>query len=241
MISGFIWWSFAANLLDFQYTWLCCGIFAIGGVFCVFFFFWREQLELRKLVLHGLSQRRLLLNETFKLYSCWTHLNRRGLDLPTENKLERGLIWPQHTQAQAFLRGIDVWLSPWVIEFQVAFPDAAADCVKWKGFYEVLPSPCGYIYHKSMMVSRAMPAKGSKASHIQQRFPALPCTDWDFSRFQESFHNIMYCMYFIYNSLKVWHKQESHDLSLLAKSEPLVYASFIPNHDTLTCGMFQMV
>ena len=62
-----------------------------------------------------------------------------------KNKLNCRLMRPHHTfplsfgssemgsgpeNSAAFLHRIDVWLSPCVIEFQVAFLDAAVDCAK---------------------------------------------------------------------------------------------------------------
>lgn len=110
------------------------------------------------------------------------------------------------------------------------------------------------VYHSSMMISQAMPHEGSKVMHIQQWFPVLPFKQWDFSSFPESFHNFMHCRWWPkdLNSLQscveqccfwtdwqfsheIWHKVVSHDPSLLAKTELLVDAPFMPNLDTLSC------
>jgi len=85
----------------------------------------------------------------------------------------------------------DVKLSPCVTEIQVAFLDAASDCVRWKWFSKLfLSTSC--IWQNSMIVSCLMPSEDSQQRHIQQRSTALPNTDWDFSGFPESFDKIMY-------------------------------------------------
>lgn len=78
-----------------------------------------------------------------------------------------------------------------VIESKVAFLDAATLCGKWQRLSRVLPSPSGYIYHSSMMISHAMTSEGSKVMHIQQCFLALLYVACDFSGFLETFHDIV--------------------------------------------------
>jgi len=111
-----------------------------------------------------------------------------------KNKLKYGFIWPQQTfplssrpsemssgpeNSLASPHGTDVKLSPCVTEIQVAFLDAASDCVQRKRFSKLLLSTCGCIWQSRMIVSYAMPSEDSKVTHIQQRSTALPNTDWD--------------------------------------------------------------
>ena len=49
-----------------------------------------------------------------------------------------------------FLRKINKCLPLCIIQCQVAFLDAATDCVEWQWFSKVLLSPCGSVYHGSM-------------------------------------------------------------------------------------------
>ena len=129
------------------------------------------------------------------------------------------------------------------IQFQVAFLDAAADCVEWKWFSEVLPRRCGYVHHGSMTVSQTIPPKGSMVMCIQQR--ALASTHQDFPWLPEYCHEIMngeWCNRVLRkivfeltdNSLEVWHKVVNHNSSLLAMTKPLVDGPFI-SLDALTC------
>ena len=52
-----------------------------------------------------------------------------------------------------------------IIQFQVAFLDAEADCVEWQWFSKVLLSPCGYVHHCSMTVFPNNTAWGPRWSH----------------------------------------------------------------------------
>ena len=63
-----------------------------------------------------------------------------------------------------------------IIQFQVAFLDAEANCVEWQWFAKVLLSPCSYVHHGSTMVSQTIPPEGSMVMRIQQRFPLLAFT-----------------------------------------------------------------
>lgn len=76
------------------------------------------------------------------------------------------------THRCGIVRGIGVRLCPCVAEFQAAFPDVAADRVKWRRFSGVLPSPCRYISPISKTVSHAVRSESSKDTGIRRRFPA---------------------------------------------------------------------
>ena len=102
----------------------------------------------------------------------------------------RWLSGPENSAA--FLCKIYKCLPLCIIQFEVAFLDAAADCVEWQWFSKVLPSPCGYVHHGSMTVSQTIPPEGSMVTHIQQSFSALgiytpifPLTPWIFSQYYE--------------------------------------------------------
>ncbi len=100
----------------------------------------------RRLLLHLLLMRVWMVPLVFGTEN-WTSIFPR-------NKLKYGLIWPRHTFPPSFQ------------EIQVAFLNAAANCGKWQRFSEVLLSPCGYISHRCMTVSHAMPSEGSKVMYI---------------------------------------------------------------------------
>ena len=153
----------------------------------------------------------------------------------------------------AFLRKINKCLPLCIIQFQVAFLDAAADCVEWQWFSKVLPSPCGYVHHGSMTVSQTIPPEGSMVTCIQQQFLPLAFTHQD-SPDSLNLFTILWTVdgerpkFFAilrWETLKfwtdwqfsheVWHKVVNHDPSLLAKTKPLVDAPFILNLDNLTC------
>ena len=81
-----------------------------------------------------------------------------------------------------------------IIQFQVVFLDAAADCVKSEWFYKVLPSPCG---HVSIMVAwrflKQYRLRAQWFTCIQQQFPPLVLKYRDYSWLPESFHDFMNC------------------------------------------------
>ena len=151
----------------------------------------------------------------------------------------------------AFLCKINKCLPLCIIQFQVAFLDAAADCVEWQWFSKVLPSPCGYVHHGSMTVSQTIP-EGSMVTHsaavsaLGLYAPRFPLTPWIFSRYYElwmvkDLNSLQsctekHCLWTDWQlSHKVWHKVVNHDPSLLAKTKPLVDAPFLLNLDNLTC------
>ena len=181
-----------------------------------------------------------------------------------KNKLKCGLVWPENTfplsfspsqmtsgpeNSAAFLHKINKCLPLRTIQFQVPFLDAAVDCFEWQLFSKVLPSPCGYVHHGSMMVSQTIPSEGSMVTRIQQRFPPLaftkfPLTPWIFSRYYElwmakDLNCLQSCTEKLWTDWQftyaVWHKMVKHDPSLLTKTKPLVDALFILNLDNLTC------
>lgn len=59
----------------------------------------------------------------------------------------------------AFLHRIDAWLAPFVIEFQVAFLDPAADCVKLQWFFQSTPKST-WFHHSTINISHVMPPVG---------------------------------------------------------------------------------
>ena len=56
-----------------------------------------------------------------------------------------------------FLHKINKCLPLCVIQFQVAFLDAAADCFECQWFPKVLPSLCGYVHPGTITVSQTIP------------------------------------------------------------------------------------
>ncbi len=70
----------------------------------------------------------------------WTHLSTAHLSTVVLTEMSCGLENPA-----ASLHRTDEYLFPRVTEIEVAFLDAAADCVNGQQFSEVLLSPCGYI------------------------------------------------------------------------------------------------
>ena len=90
----------------------------------------------------------------------------------------------------AFLRQMIKCLPLCIIQFQVAFLDAQADCVEWQWFSKVLLSPRGCVHHGSMTVSQTIPPEGSMVTCIQQRFPPLAFHLY-FPWLPGSFHDIM--------------------------------------------------
>ena len=93
---------------------------------------------------------------------------------------------------QRFCSKINKCLPLCIIQFQVAFLDAVADCVEWQWFSKVLPSPCGYVHHGSMTISQTIPPEGSMVTLIQQQFPPLAFSI-EISPDSLNFHNIMNC------------------------------------------------
>ena len=186
-------------------------------------------------------------------------------DVFPQNKLNCRLfrlVWPENTFPPSFgpsqmTLGPDnsaaftiIKIQFRLIQLQVAFLDAAADCVKWQWFYEVLLRPCGYVHHGSMPVFlKQYQPEGSMVTHIQQWFPPLAFTHRDFPWLSSWYYELWmvkdlnslrsciqkHCLWMEWQlSHKVWHKAENYDPSLLAKTKPLVDAPFILNLDNLT-------
>ena len=87
----------------------------------------------------------------------------------------------------AFLRKINKCLHLCIIQFQVAFLDAALDCVEGQWFFN-----CGYIHHGIMGVSQTIPPGAWwMVTRIQQWFPPLAFMHRDLQWLPESLHNIM--------------------------------------------------
>ena len=57
-----------------------------------------------------------------------------------------------------------------IIQFQVAFLDALADCIEWQWFSKVLLSPCGYVHHGSRTVSQTIPPVDSIFFELTDHF-----------------------------------------------------------------------
>ena len=51
-----------------------------------------------------------------------------------------------------FLRKMYKCLPLCIIQFQIEFLDASADCVEWQWFSKVVLSPCGYVHNGGMTV-----------------------------------------------------------------------------------------
>ena len=104
-----------------------------------------------------------------------------------KNKLKCGLVWPEKfplslgpsqmtlglENSAAFPRKINKCLPLCLIQFQVTFLDAVADCVKWQWYSKVILNPCGYDHRGSITVSQTIPPEDWMVTHIQQQFPAL--------------------------------------------------------------------
>ena len=129
-----------------------------------------------------------------------------------KNELKCGFVWPENTFPRSFgpsqiasglenfiLRKIHECLPLCIIQFQVAFLDAPADCVERWWFSKVHPSPWGYIHHGSITVSQAIPPEGLMVTRIQQWF--LPLAFTHFPWLPESFHDVMNCGWWNLNSL----------------------------------------
>ena len=102
-----------------------------------------------------------------------------------KNKLKCGLVWPENyfplsfcpsqmtsgpENSAVFVCKINKCLPLCIIQFQVAFLDAAADCVEWQWFSKILPSPCGYVHHGSMTVSQTIAPEGSCSCSFSSGF-----------------------------------------------------------------------
>ena len=90
------------------------------------------------------------------------------------------LMTPGSENSATFQSRINKCLPLCIIPFQVAFLEAAADCVEGQLFSKVLPSPCGYVHHGSMTVSQAIPPEGLMVTCIQQRFLPMAFMHRDF-------------------------------------------------------------
>ena len=93
----------------------------------------------------------------------------------------------------AFVCVVDVWLCLCMVEFELSLVDVVMNCVNWQWFSEVFLSPRANILYTMMWVFNAAPPEGSKVTAIQCWFWALLLTCRDFSRFSESFDDIMDC------------------------------------------------
>ncbi len=69
-----------------------------------------------------------------------------------------------------------------------------ADCVyrQWFLFLEVFLGPFSNVNDRIMPMSDAVSSEGPKTTGIQQRSSALSLTHRDFSRFSESFDDVMH-------------------------------------------------
>ena len=135
-----------------------------------------------------------------------------------------------------------------IIQCQVAFPDAAVDCVEWQWFSKVLPSPCGYVHHGSITVSQTSLRAWWSCTFLPLAFSTLsfPVTPRIFSQYYDlwmvkdlnslQFFAEKHCLWTDWQlSDEVWHKVVNHDPSVLAKTKPLVDAPLIINLENLTC------
>ena len=144
----------------------------------------------------------------------WTHLTREHVSTVFRSiaddfrPRELGGVSDQINKCLSFCK----------IQFQVAFLDAAADCVAWQWFSKVLPSPCGYIQHVGFSNNTAWGLDGhgdsaavSALAFTHQDFP------WIFSRYYELWRvkclNYLqlfakrHCLWTDWQfSHKVWHK-----------------------------------
>ena len=129
----------------------------------------------------------------------------------SKNNLKCGLVRPQHTfplcvspsqmssgpeKSAVFLDVVDICLSLCMVESELAFVDAATNCVYWQWFSKVFLSPCSILYTMMWVfnaVFNAVLPEGSKVTDIQCWFSALFLTCRDFSGFSESFNDIMDC------------------------------------------------
>ena len=88
-----------------------------------------------------------------------------------------------------FLRKINKCLPICIIQFQVAFLDATADCIEWQWFCKVLPSPCGYVYHDGFSDNTAWGLDGqahsASVSALGLYALIFPPNPWIFSRYCE--------------------------------------------------------
>ena len=153
-----------------------------------------------------------------------------------------------------FLCKIKKCLPLYIIQFQVAFLDAAADCVEWQWFSKVLPSPCGYVHHGSMdgfsnntawgLDGHAHSAAVTALGLLAPRFPLTP---WIFSQYiwtvdgeRPKFFAILRWETLSLNWLTIFSQ------SLAQSGEPMTHpclqrlslsvdAPFILNLDNLTC------
>ena len=164
---------------------------------------WRQHMSLQ------ISNISLRINVTFT-YMQNTHAlpdaapyHYRGLvfALLVRNSLD-GLFPLGPENSAAFLCKINKCLLLCKIQFQVAFFDAVADCVKWQWFSKVLPSPCGYVHHDSMAVSQTIQLEGLMVMGIQQRFQHR-----DFPWPPEYFHNIMNCGWWKFFIFAILHRE----------------------------------
>ena len=106
---------------------------------------------------------------------------------------DTGTVTHDAMVAAAFVCVVDVWLCLCMVEFELSLVDVVMNCVNWQWFSEVFLSPRANILYTMMWVFNAAPPEGSKVTAIQCWFWALLLTCRDFSRFSESFDDIMDC------------------------------------------------
>ena len=106
-----------------------------------------------------------------------TSWNLDSSDQRTRLSVHLRWLQVQRTRRRFCAKLINAFLC--IIQFQVAFLDAAADCVEWQWFSKVLQSPCGYVHHGSMTVSQTILPEGSMVTRIQQQFLPLAFTHKD--------------------------------------------------------------
>ena len=140
-----------------------------------------------------------------------------------------------------------------IIQFQVAFLDAAAGLCWVTMIFQSTPEPmwlCPSWWHDGISNNTAWRLNGhahsAAVSALGLYAPRFPLTPWIFSRYYElwmvkDLNSLQscakkHCLWTDWQfSHKVWHKVVNHDPSLLAKTRPLVEAPFILNLDNLTC------
>ncbi len=97
-------------------------------------------------------------------------------------------LGPQDTTA--VLYHVHIWL---FFAVYVASADSTVDCVYRQWFLEVFLGPFRYVNDRILPMSDAVSSEGLKTTGIQQKSSALSFTHRDFSRFSESFDDIMHC------------------------------------------------
>ena len=180
-----------------------------------------------------------------------------------KNNLKCGRVWPENTfslffgpseNSAEFLQKMYKCLPLCIILFEVAFLDAAAECV-WLSDNDF---PKYSRAHVAMSIMVACSFSNNTAwglnGHVHSAAvstlglyaPRFPQTPWIFSRYYELWTvkdlnslkscTEKHCLWTDWQfTHEVWHKVVNHNPSLLAKTKPLVDAPFILNRDNLTC------